>query len=206
MIRSRYFVVAHQNGAALVIGLIMLVLMTLMAISAFHLGTSQTQIVANAQYKNEGVAAAQIAIDTVLSSTNFTINPASAITNSNCGNGSTNILCVDSNGDGTNDVTVNITGPVDPSTGVRAVNPTCIAAAPIPVSALDLSKPNDLACSAGTQQTFGTAGSTSGNSLCANSTWEIDAQAVDSVTNTTVEVDQGVGVRIATTAMTQFCP
>lgn len=194
MIVHHYPVNIRQSGVALVVGLIMLVLMTLLAISAFQLGTSQTVIVANAQYKNEAITAAQTAIDTVINSNNFTINPAAAITNSNCGNG-TNVMCIDSNGDGTNDVTVSITP-----------NPTCITAKAIPSSSLDLNNSNDLACSAGTQQTFGTSGAASSNSLCADSTWEIDAHAVDSATNTTVDVVQGVNVRIAATDMTTYCP
>lgn len=175
------------------VGLIMLVLMTLLAIAAFNIGSSQTMVVANAQYKNESVAAAQTAIDKVINSANFTQNPAAAITGSNCGTG-TNVLCVDTNGDGIYDVTVNI------------ANPTCITATAIPTSQLDFTKPDDLACSAGTQQTFGTTGSTTGNSLCANSSWEVDATATDTTTNTTAEVVQGVGVRIAATDMTSYCP
>jgi Tfp pilus assembly protein PilX len=182
-----------QQGIALVIGLIMLVLMTLLAIAAFNIGSSQTAVVNNAQYKNEATAAAQTAIDMVINSSNFTTNPAAAITGSNCGTG-TNVLCVDTNGDGNYDVTVNL------------ATPTCIAATPIPTSQLDFTKSDDLACSAGTQQTFGTSGSVSGNSLCANSTWEVDATATDPTTNTTAEVVQGVGVRIAATDMSTYCP
>ncbi|MDR3410210.1 MAG: hypothetical protein P4L87_04575 [Formivibrio sp.] len=186
----------RQQGFTLIMGLIMLVLLTLMAVVVYHLGANQTIIVANAQHKNEGLDAAQQAIDTVINSSNFTQNPAAAIATSNCSGGGANKLCVDSNGDGTNDFTVSLTP-----------TPTCVAAAPIPAAQLDFTKADDLACATETQQSFGVSGATAtGNSLCANSTWEINAQAVDSATNTTVNVTQGVAVRIATTDMTTNCP
>ncbi|MBS1154209.1 MAG: hypothetical protein H6R07_133 [Proteobacteria bacterium] len=187
---------ARQKGFTLVMGMIMLVLLTLMAVAAFHLGANQTIIVANAQHKNEGVDAAQQAIDTVINSSNFTQNPAAAIAIGNCSDGGANKMCVDSNGDGANDFTVTLTPA-----------PACVAAAPIPAANLDFAKADDLACATETQQAFGVSGATvTGDSLCANSTWEVNAQAVDSATNTAVNVTQGVAVRIAATDMTTNCP
>ncbi|MEK7736556.1 MAG: hypothetical protein AAB319_02190, partial [Pseudomonadota bacterium] len=43
----------RQRGATLVIGLIMLVLLTLMAVSSFNLGKSNLQIVGNMQFRNQ---------------------------------------------------------------------------------------------------------------------------------------------------------
>lgn len=187
---------SQQNGFILVVGLIMLVMLTLMAVAAFRIGANQTVIVANAQHRNEGLGAAQLAIDTVINSSNFTRNPTAAIATSNCTGGAANTLCVDSNGDGTADFKVNLTP-----------TPGCIAAAPIPASQLDFAKSDDLACASETQQAFGVAGAVpTGNSLCANSMWEINAQAVDSATGTTVNVAQGVSVRIAATDMASNCP
>lgn len=185
-----------QRGFSLVVGLIMLVLLTLLAITGFKLGINQTAIVGNAQHRNEGLDAAQQAIDTVLNSSNFTINPAAAIPSSNCVNGNPNSLCVDVNGDGANDFKVTLTP-----------QPACVSAAPIPVVSLNLALPDDLACTLQTQQTFGIANANlSGNSLCANSNWEVGAEAVDSATSTKVKVVQGVAVRIAATDMTTNCP
>jgi Tfp pilus assembly protein PilX len=189
----------RQQGSALIFGLIMLMLMTLLAVSAYHLGSSQTVIVANAQYRNEGIAAAQQTIDTALNSGNFTQNSSAAIVSSSCstsGIATNNVLCVDSNGDGVNDFTVNL-----------SPNPTCITAAPIPASQLDFKNADDLACASAQQQTFGSAGLTpTGASACANSIWEIAAQAVDNSTSTNVNVVQGASVRIAQTDMAAFCP
>ena len=185
-----------QTGFVLMFSLVILMLMTLLAITALHLGTDQTVIVANSQHKNEGIDAAQLAIETVVNSANFTINPAAAIPSGNCSTGSSNKLCVDSNGDGQNDFTVSLTP-----------QPTCIEAAPIPASQLNFTNAEDLACSVQTQQTFGVVNSnTNANSLCANSTWEINAQAVDTATSTAVSVAQGASVKIAATDMASNCP
>ncbi len=186
-----------QRGFSLLISLIILLLMTLLAVTSFHMGNSQTTVVANAQHKNEGVDAAMQAIEIVVNSSNFTQNPAAAITNSNCTTGGgNNTWCVDSNGDGVQDFTVTL-----------PVAPKCVEATPILNSQLSMTNPDDLACSSGTQQNFGVAGPTgTGNSLCANSIWEIAAQAVDTATETNVTVTQGISMRIPTTAMTNNCP
>jgi Tfp pilus assembly protein PilX len=186
---------SRQRGITLVVGLIMLVLLTLMAIAAFHMGTSQTEIVANAQHRSEATDAAQQAIDTVLNSSNFMIDPAAAIPASNCPGGGANSLCVDLNGDTVGDVKVTL-----------APAPTCISGAPINANTLDFSKAEDLACASGSQQSFGVQGAATGNSLCANSNWEIAAAAADTATKTKVTVVQGVAARIATTDLANNCP
>ena len=187
---------SSQSGFVLMFSLVILMLMTLLAITALHLGTDQTVIVANSQHKNEGIDAAQLAIETVVNSANFTINPAAAIPSSNCSTGGANKVCVDSNGDGHNDFTVSLTP-----------QPTCVEAAPILVNQLNFTNAEDLACSVQTQQTFGVANAnTNANSLCANSTWEINAQAEDTATNTKVSVAQGASVKIAATDMASNCP
>ena len=200
-----------QRGFSLLVSMIMLLLMTLLAIASFHMGSSQTTVVANAQHRNEGIDAATQAIEEVVNSSNFTINPLAAIPNTNCtGGGGANTWCVDSNGDGVQDFTVTLPAVVTPATATTAAtttNPRCVEAAPILNSQLNLQNADDLACSSGTQQSFGVAGGTgTGNSLCANSTWEITAQANDPATETSTTVTQGVSMRIPTTAMTNNCP
>jgi type II secretory pathway pseudopilin PulG len=64
----------NQRGAALVVGLIMLVLITIMLISALVLSTSNFRSVTNMQFREEAIAAANRAIDQVISS-NFTADP-----------------------------------------------------------------------------------------------------------------------------------
>jgi Tfp pilus assembly protein PilX len=57
-----------QRGITLITALIMLVLLTMMAITAFHIGSSQSVIVSNSQHRDEATDAAQQMIDTVLNS------------------------------------------------------------------------------------------------------------------------------------------
>mgnify|MGYP006370264077 CR=1 FL=1 len=57
-----------QRGAALVVGLIMLVLVTVMLISALVMSTSGFRSVSNMQFREEAIAAANRAIDQVISS------------------------------------------------------------------------------------------------------------------------------------------
>lgn len=63
-----------QRGAALVVGLIMLVLITIMLVSATVLSTSNFRSVSNMQFREESIAAANRAIEQVISS-NFTAAP-----------------------------------------------------------------------------------------------------------------------------------
>jgi Tfp pilus assembly protein PilX len=188
---------SRQRGITLVTALIMLILLTLMAITAFHIGSSQSVIISNAQHRDEAAGAAQQAIDTVLNSANFFSNPDAAIVNidSACAGGALNNLCVDVNGDGTKDITVTL-----------SPKPTCIQGWSINNSKLDLAVADDLACSTGQSQTFGVEGSTSTNSLCAQSGWEVTAVANDTVTNSKTTIVQGVSARIAATSLANNCP
>ena len=189
---------SNQRGFALVIGLIMLLLLTLSAVAAFHLGADQTIVVANAQHQNEGVDAARQTIDTVINSGNFATNPAAAIPQSNCSGGGSNSLCIDVDGDGTSDFTVTL-----------APQPICIAANPIMNNALQISSANspDEGCLSNMSGNPGVTNSgVNGASACTAATWEISAQAVDSATSTTVNAVQGVGVRIPTADVSTLCP
>jgi len=88
----------NQRGAALIVGLIMLVLITVMATSAFSLSTGNLQAVGNMQSRTEAVAAGNHAIEQVLSSP-FTASPQAEE------------VLVDINKDGTNDYKVSFVAP-----------------------------------------------------------------------------------------------
>ena len=57
-----------QRGTALVVSLIMLVLVTLLVMTALNLASSTFRSVSNTQFRDEAIAAANVAIQTVLSS------------------------------------------------------------------------------------------------------------------------------------------
>ncbi|HEY0569144.1 MAG TPA: hypothetical protein VGD13_13630 [Xanthobacteraceae bacterium] len=182
----------RQRGAVLLIALIMLVLMTLFALTTFNLGKSSLQIVGNMQHRNQAVTSAQSAIEEAISTTRFFQSPSLVFLPTCAG---ANAKCYDINGDGKADVTVTLT----PS-------PFCIVAKTIPNASLDLSNAEDLGCSVGVSQSFGIVGSASGNSLCANSVWEINAVANDSVSQAKATVTQGAAVRVSTDSVAAICP
>ncbi len=64
-----------ERGAALVVSLIMLVLITLVVITALNIGSANFRAVSNTQFRDEAVAAAEVAIQQVITS-NFTLAPA----------------------------------------------------------------------------------------------------------------------------------
>jgi Tfp pilus assembly protein PilX len=182
----------RQRGITLVTALIMLVLLTLLALTSFNLGKSNLQIVSNMQQRDEATAAAREVIEETISNTRFFVTPQNILANP-CG--APNQRCFDTNGDGRNDVKVAITPA-----------PKCVKAPIIKNSALDMAKREDADCSMGSGQNFGTAGAVDGNSACADGIWEVSAVATDLDTSAKVKVTQGVAVRVARDDVTNNCP
>ncbi len=89
---------ARQRGATLVVALIVLTLITLLVVNAFTLSSSNLKAVGNMQARDESLAAANQAIELVISSS-FTDAPVAQEVN------------VDINKDGTNDYMVSIALP-----------------------------------------------------------------------------------------------
>jgi nitrate reductase cytochrome c-type subunit len=73
---NRMTALGPQRGATLVVGLIMLVLLTLVVTSAFTLSTTNLKAVGNMQYREEAIAAANAAIEGVISSDAIFFAPA----------------------------------------------------------------------------------------------------------------------------------
>lgn len=184
---------SSQHGAALLVALIMLVLLTMLALTSFNTGKSDLQIVGNMQQRNEAENAGEEAVEYAISNSNFTESP-NAVFGTGC-NGDPNLYCVDKDGNGTPEVKVKLT----PS-------PTCIVAKTVKNKDLDVSNSEDLKCATGQSQAFGTVGAATGDSLCADSTWEVDAQATDDVTQAEVNVTQGVSVRVPQDDVATSCP
>jgi len=181
----------RQRGVTLIVALIMLVLLTLLALTSFNLGNSNLQIVSNMQQRNEAVAAAQEVIEEAISSTRFFQSPDDALANPCDG---ANQRCIDTNGDGKPDVTVALARPV------------CAKVQTVKNSSLDLAQSENAGCIVSQVQNFGTSGAVTGDSLCADSVWELHATATDNVTEASVEVTQGVAVRVAKDDIATNCP
>jgi Tfp pilus assembly protein PilX len=77
-----------QRGATLVVGLIMLALITVMVTSAFTLSSTNLKSVGNMQFRDEAIAAANKAVEQVLSSP-FTESPAGQAINVDINNDDT---------------------------------------------------------------------------------------------------------------------
>jgi len=163
---------SKENGATLLVSLIMLILLTLFALTSFKLSTGNLKVVGNMQQRNQAESAAQGVIEQVISSSTFTLSPTATTTSS-----------IDINGDGVPDVTV-------------AVTPTCVSAQVIPVASLDFTKQADQNCLLGASQDFGQVGGASNDSMCANTLWDIQAVATDITSNAQYKINQGAAVRV----------
>jgi Tfp pilus assembly protein PilX len=179
---------SRQKGAALIVSLIMLILISLLAVASFRLGKTDLQIVGNMQQRRQALSAAQQTIEQVISTTQFTATPTNALPNP-CG-GVANTACIDVNGDGVADVNVSIVV-------------LCSAIQPILNSSLDFTNPNDAGCLVGASQDVGVVGAANGNSLCSNSVWDTQATATDVITSAQYVIDQGVAVRVPSA---DICP
>jgi Tfp pilus assembly protein PilX len=191
--RARYIRPHRQRGVTLLVALIMLVLLTLLALTSANVGRSTIQVVGNMQSRDESSAAARQTIEEVISSTRFFGTPNDAI-GTPC-DSTANTRCIDNNGDGTTDVRVALTPA-----------PTCVTAQSVMNTALDVSDTEQAGCITGMGQSYGIAGSVTGASLCSDSLWEINAVATDAVTEASVQVTQGVSVRVPTDDIATSCP
>jgi Tfp pilus assembly protein PilX len=192
--------VRRQSGATLLVTLIMLIMLTLFAISAMNTGTINLRMVGNMQQRSEALDATNRMIEQVLSVPTFISTPTNAIA-SPCG--APNTICTDMNGDGTPEFTTTLSPA-----------PACVQARAIKVKELILQIGNeDLACvQAQAQGTFAVAGAApTGDSLCGQTVWDITAvtrttgaTAANSEVNFTAT--QGVGVRVSALDMVTNCP
>jgi Tfp pilus assembly protein PilX len=185
----------RQRGITLIVGLIMLVLLLLMGISTFNLTRNNAAITANMQSRQEGISSAMVATEMVISSAQFTDTPTNALPGG-CG---ANKACFDVNGDGTDDITVTLT----PAPCIQKIQMLKR------VDLNDEDNPDDKACRGPEGLNLGVSGADNGDTLCANTIWEINAQSSDAVTQASTLVTTGVSVRVpADTALdtTKSCP
>jgi Tfp pilus assembly protein PilV len=194
-----------QRGSTLIIAMVFLLLFAALAASAMRSSMSNVQAISNMQWRNESVAAANDAIDRVLSSTDFaTKTPTVAA----------QVYQVDINGDGVNDVKVDF--PVVTIAGVAKAGPRCLRQRSVPPANLDPNVASDRGCfgsSSGDASGLGVESGTSGGaiavdttqSICADTQWVIPVRATDEVTHTSVDVAQGVSVRVFRSDAMNYC-
>lgn len=188
----------QQRGITLILSMIMLVLLTVMALSSFNIGKSGLLVVGNAQHQMQATNVAQSVIQQVISTPNFAESPDNVLDNSNCPTeygAPPNSRCVDLYGDAKTVMVV-----------AMSPQPQCLQVQAIPAASLDLSKPQDLGCAVGENQNMGIAGVVTGASLCSNSTWEVNAAASDPVSRAQAVISQGVSMRISNDSAATSCP
>lgn len=170
-----------QRGATLLIGLIMLVLMTLAAITAYNLGRGNLRVIGNQQHQIEAATSARSALEEIASNTYFSATPALPF-------GAGNTKSYDVNGDGVADVTVTV-GAAGSSTNP----PPCVKS--YQILPVDPNDPTAQGCASSVQQSFGVAGATTWGAQCADMVWEITAVATDNTTQASTTAVQGIRVR-----------
>lgn len=178
-----------QRGVVLLIGLMMLILLTLMAVAALKFGTANFTLVNNQQMRAEAVRAGEQVIEQIITNEEIVlVNGANLF-----GTGS-NTVGIDINGDVTADYTVVVPAPV------------CVKRSVIPQATLNFAVADDLGCSRSVDQaSLGVEGAGAGDSLCSSVTWDVNATASDAFQQNNVTVTQGVGQRVATTRVALVC-
>jgi Tfp pilus assembly protein PilX len=180
----------RQDGMTLIMGLIMLIVLTLLALTSFSLGKSNLIVVSNMQQRDQNIAAARALIEEVLSNGKFHETPANAVINPCDG---PNSRCLDVNGDGVNDVTV------------RMATPICVKSRILKNTELNIVREPECFADPGS---FGSGmeNRPAGNSQCADSTWELNVTATDNLTAAAVTVTQGVAARVDQNEIKENCP
>jgi Tfp pilus assembly protein PilX len=169
--------ISRQHGAALFISLIMLVVITLFVVSAINMSTVNLRITANTQARGEAIAAAQQAIEQVVS-VNFTVSPLAQT------------------------VTVNLhNDPTKTDYTVEVAKPACLNTVVITQEELaqkDNSDPDDVACrGSASVQNAGMAPPFEDRSFCKTQQWDVAASVDDGAFSaTSVTVHQGIGKRV----------
>lgn len=171
MITSSVTIKSSQRGATLITALVMLVVLTILVISAIRSSTVNLRIAGNAQIGEEAAAAAQQAVEWTIS-TNFTLNPFGAAQ----------------------------TTPINTYYQVTVPVPACTGSTALPQASLDPTNPNDAACFTHSPISDGEFSALnplpSGNSDCLSQQWDVQAHAADA-TGASATVHQGVGLRVA---------
>jgi len=168
----------RQAGMVLVTALIMLVVLTLLVVTGINMTNVNTKIAYNMQIKDEAQDATQRVIEQAISNpANFTAPlPAPAA------------VGVDIDNDGSADYSV------------TAATPACLSSTPLKQSQLDASNPSDIPCfGTSALQNSGIVGGavSRGDSLCAQTTWDVSASYADPAgTGLNVVTHQGINIRV----------
>ncbi len=161
-----------QKGATLITALVMLVVLTLLVISAIRSSTVNLQITGNVQIQSEAIAAAQQATEQILSS-NFTVNPV-AVT-----------------------IPIYLTNNPTADYSAQVAIPTCIGSRALLNNEPNL--PPQCISSGSSQNTgilFASGPVLGGTSWCYAQQWEVQTNVTDQRTGAQAEIHQGVSLNV----------
>jgi hypothetical protein len=166
-----------ERGMTLFMAMIILVMITLLVVSAFRVSNTNLKIVSNMQGRQEALASAQAAVEQVLSSAFFTKEPAIVAATP---------IGVDVNGDGTDDFTVTV------------ITPRCLRTAPVLLG----TPPTEIQKMCAGSARYGQVNIAS---YCSNTIWEVAANTTDKLTAATTTVRQGVALTVEITDASTAC-
>ena len=158
----------RQQGATLITSLVMLIVLTLLVISALRSSTTNLKIAGNMQIQEEVIVAAQQATEVMLSA-DFTPSPAASS------------ITIDINNDGVADYTANLTAPTcsgdTPLTNnTPNLPPQCVSSGKLDNSGI----------------IFTSGVSLSGSSWCDAQQWDLGTTVTDNRTGAGETIHQGV--------------
>lgn len=159
-----------EQGSVLLVTMVFLLLFAIVATSVFRGSQTSVQAVGNMQWRSEAIQAINEATASILSDFDGFIEPAltKGLSAPDAPSGK---FSSDVNGDGKADIAVN----------VDAVQ--CTNLVPVPVEDLDETNPEDIKCL--------------GIGFCNEAQFFIQLTATDPVSSANVQIEQGVGVRVA---------
>jgi hypothetical protein len=165
MMASQY---KGQRGISLLVTMIFLILMSLFAVSTFKSSSNNVRIVGNMQVRQEGMAAAQQAIELIISSTLFSTDPDLVAQSP---------ISVDIDGDGKVDYVVNIS----PKPNCYRVTPSLVCTP-------------GAASSSGASGVLIAGLDAASSGACYIQEWNVRAVVTDPRSGMSVVVNQGIGV------------
>ena len=178
----------QQRGLILITSLIMVVMLTLVVVTALSVSLASRSVAKNIDGSLAAKASAQMAIETIINDPGFVDNPA-AVSNAP--------IQIDANGDGTTDYSV-------------ALQASCVAQRKVPQSEIDSNNENEYMCNGGgdfKNSGFAVTSGTvlSGLSDCTDTRWNISATSTRSSYGDRATVNQGVSVRVPNAKAVSYC-
>ncbi|NND66983.1 MAG: hypothetical protein HKN19_05285 [Halioglobus sp.] len=173
---------SKERGVVMFVSLILLIALTLIVVTSSNIVQANLKVVQNLESREMVRFAAMAALEEAVSSDRFASNPEAMFLES-CE--VANRKCYDFNGDGVDDITVDM------------ATPACIIVTPIRNDDLDVfNSPEEASC-------FLPPGV---YSMCANSVWELQATARDALTGAEISVRQGVSIQTTLNVIDTACP